>query len=165
MGEVRTLQQLLKEMGAPSLIADAIEHLANAMITTGHDKIDEDPDDTLFGAFEAIQRMMDLCGTFRDVVLALGIHNECAKEIAGHYEHPAAASVAQIGRQMQHALFDLQNMLSFTTPVDLLDRIKDAHAPKKEKVRGEAEAKDEDGATDPASPEDSKQEGEAGDPS
>jgi hypothetical protein len=158
MGEVKSIADLLKNLGVSPQIADAVQNLGVAMVSSGHDMIDKNPDDSLWGALESIQRVMDLCDVMRRTLLECGIHNPCAKMVTSGYEHPAAASVAQIGRQFQHAMLDLTEMLGMKTPVDLLDRIKAAHGPKEE-TDGEGEGKapvqsegcaDEDSAADPA---------------
>lgn len=154
MGEVRTLEQILKDLGAPELIANALGGLAQAVITAEHDMVDKDPDDTLLGAFITVQRVLDLCDILRQSLFSLGIDDSCAAEIAKDFEHPVAASVSQVGRQMQHALVNLLSMLTANTPVELLNKINAAHAPKKEVVRGEA--KDEDGAAPASAGEDSQ---------
>lgn len=168
MGEVRKLKDMLDKMGMPPELSQAFVGMADATMVAGHRIIDEDPDDSLFGAFEAIQRVMDRSGTIRTTCEALGIHAECAKRIGRDYEHPIAARVAQVGRELQHAMIDLHKLLMFETPVELLDRIKAAHAPKEEtdgeegkgKVEEETELpsdSDEGRSTDPEAVADQQQ--------
>jgi hypothetical protein len=158
MGEVRTVAQLMEDMGLPASIIGPMAELikaaqaeADAAVSGGLEAGD------LFCAFNAIQRVMDTIEQTRLALHSVGIHDTCARRIGTGFKNEITEEMTRMSIEYCRAILRFNDMLSFNIPVELSERIKAAHT-KEESHGEEAEGKVEEEAELPS---DSNEDGSA----